>query len=172
MQRPNFRFPVTRVISFSLAFGLSALLFGAWSLYTKRQMVFTDAAFRGRLVLMKTLYAAGGIDVNAAELSGRPCHTPMAMAALGGENEVIKFLLEKGAGINEKSPNGASPLMMAVIARHESTVKLLIANGANVNAVREGYTLLDMALDGRNARIVDLLKAAGARGIADSIEQR
>ena len=99
MRRPNFRFPFARLISFSLAFVLSALLFSVWSLYTNRQRAFTDAALRGQLVWMKLLYATGGIDVNAVDLCGRVCLTPIAMAALNEENEVIKFLLEKGADV-------------------------------------------------------------------------
>lgn len=48
-------------------------------------------------------------------------------------HDIIKILLEKGANVNFKRYDGATPLYIAVIGGYFETVKLLLENGANVD---------------------------------------
>ena len=48
-------------------------------------------------------------------------------------HDIIKILLEKGANVNSKLNDGATPLYIAVIGGYFETVKLLLENGANVD---------------------------------------
>ena len=52
--------------------------------------------------------------------------TALHYCAWIGQTEVCKFLLDKGADIDAVSANGTTPLMMAVRGGHLATVKLLV----------------------------------------------
>ncbi len=57
------------------------------------------------------LCLAAGVDINAAESSGR---TALHGAALQGFDAVVQFLVEKGAKLDAKDRNGRTPLDMAM----------------------------------------------------------
>lgn len=57
----------------------------------------------------------------------------MHIAALAGQLEVAKILLENKAEINVQSQNGFTPLYMAAQEGHHHFVDYLLANGANQN---------------------------------------
>ena len=61
-----------------------------------------------------------------------PSHA-VSIAAIGGHNPMVIFLLEKDLDIEQEGPFG-TPLRVASIMGHESTVRLLLERGANVNA--------------------------------------
>lgn len=50
----------------------------------------------------------------------------------GGDIDILKLLLDKGANVEAKDENGMSPLLGAIINRNLEAVKLLIAKGADV----------------------------------------
>jgi len=52
--------------------------------------------------------------------------TALHYCAWAGKTDVCKFLLDKGANIDAESENGTTPLMMAVRGGHIATVKLLV----------------------------------------------
>ncbi len=56
--------------------------------------------------------------------------TPLHYAASGPERAMVELLLDKGARIDARSPNGSTPLMMAARYGSEDSVKLLLARGA------------------------------------------
>lgn len=75
--------------------------------------------------------------------------TPLYQAAIKGQLQVAKFLLEHGAAVN--APNGISgktysgwtPLMGAASGGHKAMVELLLTHGADVKARdRQGRTAL------------------------------
>ena len=57
--------------------------------------------------------------------------TPLHYAASGGHAEVAKLLLSHSAYIDAESPNGTTPLMMAAMYGSPEVVKLLLDEGAD-----------------------------------------
>jgi ankyrin repeat protein len=88
---------------------------------------------------------------------------PLHYAACGPDVEVMRLLLDKGAAIDARSPNGDTPLMMAARYGSEASVDLLIARGANLKLRNgQGAGPADLArMDGREtlaARLERLLR--------------
>jgi len=126
------------------------------------------AAGNGDLNGVKALVAAGA-DVNEAAKSMHkwtPLHSAITM---GGDEDVVYFLLEKGASPNIGDSQGMTPLMWAADSGDVNTnlVRALIAAGADVNLRdRYGNGALDNVLhpaDNRANEIIKMLKAAGAK---------
>jgi uncharacterized protein len=61
----------------------------------------------------------------------KPGWTPLHYAATNGHVAVMKVLLEKHAFIDAQSPNGTTPLMMAAMYGSYEAVKLLVDEGAD-----------------------------------------
>jgi uncharacterized protein len=112
----------------------------------------------GSFRVAEALLASPGIDVNAvnaadesalmmAALKGqadwskklldkgaqvnKPGWSPLHYAAAGPEPAVVRLLLEQGAAIDAASPNRTTPLMMAAQYGSEANVDLLLARGAD-----------------------------------------
>ena len=60
--------------------------------------------------------------------------TPLHYAATGGNVEIVKLLLSKGATLEARSPNGSTALMMAARYANEGAVDALLAAGADRSA--------------------------------------
>lgn len=61
----------------------------------------------------------------------KPGWTPLHYAATGGQISVIKVLLENHAFIDAQSPNGSTPLMMAAMYGSTDSIRLLLTEGAD-----------------------------------------
>src|SRR4030042_4847735 len=61
-------------------------------------------------------------------------NNPLLGSLFPGYAETMKFLLTKGANIEEKDDVGYTALMLAIVANNPVTVDFLIKNKANVNA--------------------------------------
>jgi len=94
-----------------------------------------------------SLLLANGADINTIN---NQRDTALCVAALYGNEEIVKTLLENGADIEAASLSfgGSSPLAKAVFDGHESTVRLLLENGANAHfkSADNGWTLLHEAV--------------------------
>ncbi|MBW8039308.1 MAG: ankyrin repeat domain-containing protein [Planctomycetes bacterium] len=77
-------------------------------------------------------HASAGTDLNAKEPSGGS--TPLMIAALVGQTEAAKLLIEKGANINAGNNEGSTALLIAAFFCRTETVKLLLGKDADVNA--------------------------------------
>ena len=58
--------------------------------------------------------------------------TPLHYAASGSEHQVVALLLDKGAAIDAQSPNGTTAVMMAALYGSEASVNLLVTRGADL----------------------------------------
>jgi ankyrin repeat protein len=139
----------------------------------------TEAAFYGHTEIAKLLLDHGA-DVFAKKVHGERAyemaagHPEIAQmikreldlleAAGKGDSKVVKELLDKGAYVNVRDPEGRTPLTEAVWINNIELVKLLIERGANVNAKKnDGATALGIAQGKGFKEIVERLKKAGAK---------
>lgn len=82
------------------------------------------AALRGQVAWAQRLLDRG------AKLQ-REGWAPLHYAAAGPSPELVKLLLDRGAPIDARSPNGTTPLMMAARYGAEPSVDLLLQRGAD-----------------------------------------
>ncbi|MCD6392493.1 MAG: ankyrin repeat domain-containing protein [Planctomycetes bacterium] len=76
-------------------------------------------------------YAAAGADINAKAPSIGL--TPLMVAALAGQGDAARVLLNKGAKPDIRNNENATALHMAAFFGHTGIVKALVAKGADVN---------------------------------------
>jgi uncharacterized protein len=77
--------------------------------------------------------------------------TPLVLAAREGDLESAKYIVEKGANVNQVTEYGWSPLLVATNNRHYKLGEYLIEHGADVNLANKGsWTPLYLATDNRN----------------------
>ena len=101
-----------------------------------RQLV--SAAWSGDLVAAQDLLARGA-DINAHAIistSGQGVdYTPLMWAVRRGWDDIVRFLIEKGADVNLADEKGITPLMTAATSgngeRFISIVRLLVEAGAD-----------------------------------------
>ena len=111
-------------------------------------------------------HLAAGTDVNATV--GFIGMTILQSAALGGQKEIVEFLIAEGADVNAKNAEGWTPLHEAALYGDKEISELLIANGADVNAKvasgpNQGKTPLDAANETNHPETADLLRKHGGK---------
>lgn len=118
-----------------------------------------------------------GADVNAVtpakaenDMGG---FTPLHSAAVSGPVEVVRFLIAKGAKVNQpirthkesksyQEADGVTPLMMAALAGRQEVVELLLAKGADINArATNNYNAAMFAIMTDQPKMVEYLNAKG-----------
>lgn len=101
------------------------------------------AAWQKKYDIAELLLAQPNIALDAQDSLG---YTALALACTQKENEeVVKLLLEKNAGVNIANINGLTPLYFAVTYAPE-LVTLLLEKGANYNAItKDGRKIIDYA---------------------------
>ena len=89
----------------------------------------------------------GGANVESRNESGR---TPLMLAALKSNAEMVKLLLEHGADVNAVDSSGMTALMWAAFGGSAESVRLLIDKGAKIDTKdQSGKTALDWASTGK-----------------------
>jgi ankyrin repeat protein len=116
------------------------------------------AALRGHLVWAHKLIGRGA---RVHQEGWAPLH----YAATGPEPEFVRLLLDKGAPVDARSPNGSTPLMLAARYGSEASVDLLLARGADPKLRNQrDLTAADFArMDGRDGLAKRLESATALR---------
>uniref|UniRef100_A0A0D2XBS5 Nephrocystin 3-like N-terminal domain-containing protein n=1 Tax=Fusarium oxysporum (strain Fo5176) TaxID=660025 RepID=A0A0D2XBS5_FUSOF len=79
------------------------------------------------------------------------------------QHSAIRLLIEHGANVNEKDPEGWTPLIQAICEKNEDLVWLLIKKGAQVDQKdAKGWLPLHYAIEFRSTGVVWLLILNGA----------
>jgi len=112
------------------------------------------AALQGRLELAQRLIEQGA-SINQGGWN------PLHYAATGPESKVVALLLQRGAPIEARSPNGTTALMMAAGYGTEQSVTLLLAERADATARNE-----------RGLNAADFARLAGRETLAKRLESR
>lgn len=120
------------------------------------------AVMRGDLKTVKYIFDHQGWDANAhVDQAGET--TPLHIACKNGHNEIVSYLLQKGADVNARDWNGDTALHASVSQRHVPTVALLLEHGADPRKENDdGETPLDLlalnepANDPRRVQILGL----------------
>ncbi|MBN2382502.1 ankyrin repeat domain-containing protein [bacterium] len=98
-------------------------------------------------------------------------YSPLLKAALTGEAEQLKNLLDQGSDVNEANDHKSTALTLAAEFGHLDCVKLLLDLGADLNAAdADGDTALTLALMKKHDEIAQLLIANGAK--IDSVNKK
>jgi len=83
--------------------------------------------------------------------------------SFGGNEAIVKYLVNQGADINKESKNGETPLFDACRSGKESIIKYLVEQGANINKeAHDGTTPLFYACHYGNEAAVKYLVNHGA----------
>ncbi|OEJ14534.1 hypothetical protein BFL38_05715 [Brachyspira hampsonii] len=147
-----------------------------------------DTAYTTELALNREMFKVlveNGFDLESRIKGGEyysPAdydYTPLMIAALRNDYDMVKFLVEKGADVNAKTHSEHSsvetPLLLSLDNEHpdyryyyyknenSSAAEFLINNGADINVTNEdGETPLMYASKVHNIKVVELLIQKGA----------
>lgn len=89
--------------------------------------------------------------------------TPLNHAVNYERNEIVEYLMERGANVNALYEGDYTPLMSAVQRNNIEIVKLFLKNGADVNLKdKYGKVALYIAVFNNNLEIIKLLVEAKA----------
>lgn len=121
------------------------------------------AIVEGDLALLQEYIEQRNTRPNA--LVGKPImglqHSLLMLAALTPHEDLVEYLIDKGADVNFES-SGLTPLLRAVTARQLSVVAVLATRGANLDYVNEvGRSALLGALQDPEGEILEYLLQEG-----------
>jgi len=128
-------------------------------LAVERQNGGSDDAASGALLTHLKRIRDGG-DVNGKDGHG---HTALPLAALKGQEALVRLLVAKGANVNSCAPDGSTALTVAAANGKDAIVRFLLDTGADVDRKSsDGSTpLMQAAANGHNTT-VRLLLGKGA----------
>jgi ankyrin repeat protein len=87
--------------------------------------------------------------------------TPLLWAAEHGHTDLVRFLLERGADIEDRADERESPLMLAAVGGHRDTVQVLLERGADPDYVTDkGWDAVMFAELGKHDGVAALIKEA------------
>jgi len=152
------------------------------------QTAMTIAAREGSMRVLELLLEHPKIDMNAQNRAGesalmmvalkgnadmarrmiergaavhQPGWSPLHYAATGPESKIVAMLLDRGAPVDARAPNGSTPLMMAAQYSSETTVILLLERRADARLTNmEGLNAADLARMGGRATLAERLSMA------------
>ena len=131
------------VVVLYLAFGLYAVAIGE-STTEDNKRVFDSIWAATRIGDIKDIQEQlnEGMGVNVRNGKG---NTPLHIAALLGQTEIMKILIQKGADVNASNNDGATPLHAAALFGQAEAAEILLQNGADINSrYSDGTVPLDL----------------------------
>ncbi|XP_078147628.1 ankyrin repeat and SAM domain-containing protein 6 [Centroberyx gerrardi] len=117
------------------------------------------------------LRSEAGSECNAADIlslvpvdcTDEEGNTALQFASASGHENLVRFLLRKGASVDSRNNYGWTPLMQAARFGHLTVAHILLENGAEINGRnRLGASVLTMAARGGHTHVVKLLLEGGA----------
>ena len=108
----------------------------------------------------------GGANINgkfkcAPQLG---CKTYLSRAAFNGDVDVIKFLLGKGAKVNDTGFLNQTPLTLAAARGHLEAVEVLLSAG--------GDPKIEMTDHGEKFRAIDIARKEGGQATDPAVKER
>ena len=108
----------------------------------------------------------GGVNARCGEYYDR---TLLMAAAAGGQEAVVRMLLQRGASVNLQSPIGGTALMLAASLGHTTTVQALLDAKADASLLdTKGCTALVWAEQEKRTEIAQLLRQHTKRQMAEA----
>ena len=111
------------------------------------------ASYHGNLTEIAYLFYKGIPNVN---VKGKNNVTPLILASQQGKLDVVAFLLDRGARVNDVMTDGKTALLMASKNGHTEIVKILMEKGANQSLKSKGKSPRDVAGNIEIVKILDL----------------
>lgn len=90
-----------------------------------------------------------GLDTNQSGIQ----FSPLSFAVRGGSVDAVNLLLDAGADVNEKLPDGLNMVILAIINAHWELAARLIDRGADPNAAEAGWTALHQVARSRSLTV-------------------
>jgi ankyrin repeat protein len=113
--------------------------------FTPGALPLSQAIFQGNVERVEELLDQGTSANSPMSLSSlinimeKP---PLCWAAMAGQLEIVKLLLERGAKLESKDPNGFTPLVMAVcVPGNSRIIQFLIDQGADSQSYKYFQTV-------------------------------
>lgn len=110
-------------------------------IYAQNETDLWEAVALGDLATLQRALDVG-VDPDVLEPNGA---TPLIVAAMFGQTDLVRFLIEKEATLDIQNNDGATALHVAALFGHPQAVSLLLAAGAARDLRNnEGLTPLDL----------------------------
>ncbi len=133
------------------------ILIGYSQVYSQSDIF--DASRKGQLNEVMSIYLKNPDVINLNNAEG---YSPLILACYHGNEEVVKFLVDKVSDIN-KSSNYGTTLMAAVVKGNLNIIEMLLTNKADPDiADVNGTTAMHYAVMFKNYAAVKLLIEANA----------
>ena len=125
------------------------------------------AAYQGDAqAVVAWLDEGGGVDARCATLSGM---TLLMAATAGGQEAMLRMLLQRGASVNLQDSLGVTALMDAAVRGDTTIVQALLDAKADASLqTKSGWTALMMAEQGKHTATAQLLRQHAKRQAAEA----
>ena len=112
-----------------------------WFVKPTLNQAFHNAAKKGHINILKDLLTNKKVKIDTTDHLG---FTALSLAASGGRNDVVQFLLDYGPDLERSNVVGLTALMQASMANKLTTVKILLEAGADIGAQSDCDTCLKL----------------------------
>ncbi|KAL1006456.1 hypothetical protein UPYG_G00072630 [Umbra pygmaea] len=104
-----------------------------------------------------------GLSLVPVDCTDEEGNTALQFASASGHENLVRFLLRKGASVDSRNNYGWTPIMQAARFGHVNVAHILLENGAEINGRnRMGASVLTMAARGGHTHVAKLLLESGA----------